>query len=104
MLNLEKKYYFDEYNEKITIYSHNFEKSYNQENEKLEVIGSACICNTASMNIYKLENDYVIAGINNFKPEICEVEYSYSYEEEEDQAYFITKKGSDYYLNEFMRV
>lgn len=38
-------------------------------------IGSYCLSNTASVNVYKIDNyeDKVLAGINNNKPEWCKI-------------------------------
>lgn len=38
-------------------------------------IGSYCLSNTASINVYKIDyhEDKVLAGINNNKPEWCKI-------------------------------
>lgn len=41
-----------------------------------KVIAVFGICNTASVNIYEAESDYVLAGINAQEPEECEIEYN----------------------------
>lgn len=40
---------------------------------KREVIGVCPLCNTASVNVYEVNEDYVLAGINDEDPEECEV-------------------------------
>ena len=47
--------------------------------EERNVIGSYCLCNTASINVYEINEfmDYVLAGINDQEPEKCLLDYDY---------------------------
>jgi hypothetical protein len=69
--------------------------------QDIHIIASCGICNTASLNIYGMIefdiDDYVIAGINNFKP------HKYKLYNTIKGVYF-NYGGSRYYLNEFMRI
>ena len=42
-----------------------------------KVIGAYCLCNTASINVYEINDfeDFVIAGINDEEPERCLIDY-----------------------------
>ena len=56
------------------------------------------ICNTASLNVYSINEEEVVAGINNQEPETFEVLT------DDDGEFYIDFHGSHYYLNECMRV
>lgn len=69
--------------------------------KELEVIASLGLWNTASLNIYDIEHgieDYVVAGMNNYRPRRYKVYYSTN-----KGAYF-NWAGHRYYLNEFLKI
>lgn len=94
-MNLEKKYYIDVYNERIT-------KFKNEDTVELKVIGAMCLCNTASLNISYINpySEFIIVSINNYKFEICDLETEFT-KIEDDINYSFTFHGEKYYLNEF---
>ena len=59
-------------------------------------IGSACLCNTASLNVYALTDDTIKAGINDDKAR------TYKLHTTNKGIYF--NFGARYYLHEFMSV
>lgn len=65
-----------------------------------EVIASACLCNTASLNIYEATDEYVVVGINEYNPTTHKLYWT------NKGAYFNwgTWRKHRYYLSEFMRV
>ena len=62
-----------------------------------KVIASCGICNTASLNLFELNDDYVVAGINNLKARTYKI-YS------TNKGLYFNFGGSRWYLHEFMRV
>lgn len=62
-----------------------------------EVIASWGICNTASLNVYEIEEDVLLVGINNNRPEKREIQYDL-----EGRPYI--DWGGEYYLDECMRI
>lgn len=62
------------------------------------VIACWGICNTASLNAYSVNEEEVVAGINNSEPE------TFNVQSDLDGEFFIDFHGSHYYLNERMRV
>lgn len=53
------------------------QKKYSEEVEVLEVIASWGICNTASLNVYKVEEERMLVGINYTKPEWIAIDNFY---------------------------
>lgn len=62
-----------------------------------KVIASWGICNTASLNVYEVNDDHVLVGINNNEPELVDIEY-----DPEGRPYI--DWGGEYYLDECMRI
>lgn len=77
--------------------------------EELEVIASWGICNTASLNVFKIEDSRVLIGINDQQPEWYDID-SYVDEDWEDKDLEdeynlgVEYGGSVYFLDECMRV
>jgi hypothetical protein len=63
----------------------------------LKVIASEGISNVASMNIYEMNEDSVLVGLNNEKPERLELGTN-----EEGEAFF-EYGDMNWYLNNFLR-
>jgi hypothetical protein len=77
--------------------------------EKLTVIASWGICNTASLNVFKIvdaSDTKMLVAINDHKPEWCTVEHTVDPErdEEEDLVSAIQFHGDYYFLDECMKV
>jgi len=77
--------------------------------EELKVIASWCICNTASLNVFKFEDDRVLVAINDNKPEWYEIENcrDEDWEDknlEDEWNLGINFNGSVYFLDECMKV
>jgi len=75
-----------------------------KDREKLKVIASWDICNTAALNVYYVgNNEYVIVGVNNIKPIVVSID---SYKDEKDNEYKLgIKFGNSYwFLDECMKV
>lgn len=64
----------------------------------LKVIASYGICNTASLNIYAINDEKVLVGMNNDKPRWLKI-YDPAM-----RAYFNYKKMGKIYLDMFCRV
>ena len=80
-----------------------------KDREKLKVIASWDIYNTAALNVYYAGNEYVIVGVNNIKPIVVSID---SYKDEnwnkecKDNEYKLGIKfgNSHWFLDECMKV
>jgi len=74
--------------------------------EKLNVIASWGLCNTASLNVFKIEegiDSKVLVAINDQRPEWCVVE-ELENDEGDDMKSGIDFHGTSYFFDECMRV
>lgn len=72
-----------------------------------ELLGVCPLCNTASVNVYEVNEDYVLAGINDAEPEECELLWDRLNEETDEEEAVIPyfKLGElEIGLNEVMRL
>lgn len=74
--------------------------------EKLNVVASWGLCNTASLNVFKIENginDKMLVAINDHKPEWCVIDSYFDPDIEEGEDSFhlgIKYNDSIYFLDE----
>ena len=63
-------------------------------NKVIAVIG---LTNTASINIYDINDEEIVVGVNNIKPRTYKLYHT-------NKGVYFNFKGSRYYLNEALRV
>jgi hypothetical protein len=73
-----------------------------QKREK-KVIGVWGISNVASLNVWEINDEAVLVGVNDDEPEWCEIKYQ-DFEDEEDIVSGIDFRNGFWRLDECMRV